>query len=111
MSRSTWGLAVLACLGSASVSAQTVVERRNFSAERFRLSLDREGLLSAEWAEVPQHLSWDVSMWLGFADDPLALYRTTAEGRSRAGTLVDSRLGGSLIVALGLFDRVQLGLD
>ncbi len=111
MSRSTWGLAVLACLGSASVSAQTVVERRNFSAERFRLSLDRDGLLSAEWAEVPRHLSWDVSMWLGFADDPLALYRTTAEGRTRAGTLVDSRLGGSLIVALGLFDRVQLGLD
>jgi outer membrane protein OmpA-like peptidoglycan-associated protein len=106
------GLAVsLAVLGAAAgAAAQTIQESRNFSAERFQLSLDRDGILTVEWAEVPRHLSWDLSLWLGYADDPLALYRTGTP-RTRVGELIDSRLGGGLVLALGLLDWVQLGVE
>ena len=68
------GLAVgLWVAGSAAAAAaQTVNESRNFSAERFELSLDADGILSAEW---------------------------------------DTRVGGGLVLALGLFDWVQLGVE
>ncbi|MCA9549247.1 MAG: OmpA family protein [Myxococcales bacterium] len=102
------GLAVLTA--SAAAPAQTVREARNFSAERFQLSLDRDGVLSLEWAEVPRHMAWDVSLWLGYADDPLALYKTGTP-RTRVGTLVDARVGGGVAVALGLLNWVELGVE
>ncbi len=111
-SRSAAGVLLLwASFVPAAASAQSVAEGRNFSAERFRLSLDQQGLLNVEWAEVPNHLDWDLSLWLGLADDPLAIYKVQDGKRSRVGPLVDQRLGGSVVIALGLFDWVQLGID
>lgn len=103
--------ALIVTLSGTAARAQPVSEPRNFSAERFRLSLDRDGLLSAEWAEVPAHLSYDVSFWLGYADDPLVLYRNVGDERERLGALVAKRLGAGVVMALGLFDWVQVGVE
>jgi outer membrane protein OmpA-like peptidoglycan-associated protein len=111
---SKWAAGVLllwATIATNPAAAQPVAEGRNFSAERFRLSLDKQGILNAEWAEVPDHLDWDLSLWLGVADDPLAIYKVEDGKRSRVGPLVDRRVGGSVVIALGLFDWVQLGID
>ncbi len=82
-----------------------------YDVERFRLSIDRQGILDVEFAEVVNHLELDVGVWLGYADDPLNVYRDTSDGRERVGSIVSSRLGGNLVAALGLFDRFELGID
>lgn len=82
-----------------------------YELERFRLSLDRNGMLDVEWGAVPRHLTVDFGMWLGYANDPLTLYRTTDDGRERVGELVSRRIGGTLVGAVGLYERFQVGLS
>ncbi|MBI4816376.1 MAG: OmpA family protein [Deltaproteobacteria bacterium] len=95
-------------LGVPAAAAQAV-EPQTFSVERLLFSIDREGLLGVEWAGVPRHLAWDVGLWLGNANDPLTLQ--SKDSGDRLGSLVQDRLGGSLMFAIALFDWVQLGLD
>ncbi|MBI2373989.1 MAG: OmpA family protein [Deltaproteobacteria bacterium] len=99
----------VALFGAQPASAQTVSEPQTFSVERLLLAVDRQGLLGVEWAGVPKHLSWDIALWLGNANDPLVLH--SKESGDRMGSLVENRLGGSLVFALALYDWVQVGLD
>lgn len=70
------------------------------------MSLDKDGLLDVEWAEVPPHLAFDISLWLGGSDDPLEI-RQNGEPIAR---LVDHRIGGALLLGVGLFEWIQLGV-
>ena len=87
--------------------SQAVTEK--FSLERFRLSLDRTGILDVESGEIPRHLFWDVSVWFGHSDDPLVVY--SEQDGNRTGSLVSDRLSANLLVALGLYEYVQIGVD
>ncbi len=82
---------------------------QEISLERFRLSLDEKGILDVESGEVSGHMDWKISAWLGYEDDPLVL-RDRASG-DRIGALVSDRIAGGLVLALGLWDRFQIGLD
>jgi uncharacterized protein (TIGR03382 family) len=84
-------------------------DSRNFSAERFKLSSDRDGILDVESGTVIGHLNWDLGFWLGYADDPLALYM--ADGDERIDSFLTRRIGGELVAALGFGKRLQLGLQ
>ncbi len=88
--------------------AQTT-EGQNFSVERFQLSLVREGMMNLEWAGVPDHPAGDISLWLGYADDPLVLYSQRDD--SRQGELVRGRLGAGLVLAIALFEWVEIGAE
>lgn len=82
-----------------------------YELERFRLSMDRYGVLDVELGRVPEHMSFDLGMWMGYANDPLTLYRTDESGdRERIGELVSRRIGGTLMGSIGLYDRFQIGL-
>lgn len=81
-----------------------------YNVERFRLSTDRGGILDVELAEVMPHLQLELSAWLGYSNDPLVVYRDTADGRVREGAVVSDRLGGNLLAAIGLFDRFEIGV-
>ena len=96
-------------LGSQSASAQSAAEPRNFPVERFHPAVDRQGILDAEWAEVTRHLSWDVALWLSYANDPLVLRFVDQSGRATA--LVSHRLGGTLVGSVGLFDWAEVGVE
>lgn len=99
---------VAAALLCATASAQTNPVT-GFPVERLRISPDRSGLIDTEFGRVLPHLGFDVGLHLGYANDPLVVYRT-ADGQ-RLGSLVSDRLGGSLIGGLGLFDWLQLSLE
>lgn len=91
--------------GSSTALAQSATQE--FSIERFRLSLDKNGIFDVESAEVPKHLSWGVSTWLGYEDDPLVLYKKSTG--KRVGALISNRTAGSLLFSIGLWERIQLG--
>ncbi len=81
-----------------------------FSSERFQLASDRGGILDVEWAGVRRHLTIDMALWLGYANDPLTVSEIDDTGRERVGALVSDHVGGELIGAIGLFDRAQIAL-
>jgi cysteine-rich repeat protein len=105
------GAALLLCaaLVPAPVRAQSVATE--YPIERFRLAGDREGILDVEWAEVMAHGRLDIGLWFGYADDPLNVYLGRGEERMRAEALIESRLGGEIAAAIGLWDWLQLNLN
>jgi outer membrane protein OmpA-like peptidoglycan-associated protein len=93
-------------LGS-SASAQ----EGSFPAERLRPAMDRDGILDTEWGRVPDHLNYDVALWMGYALNPLVVSKTINGITTREGALVAHRVGANLVGAISLFDWVEIGLD
>jgi cysteine-rich repeat protein len=98
----------LAVAGPGVAQAQVVTGSSSYPAERFRLAMDRAGVLDVEAARTPGHLAVDVGVWMGYANDPLTV-RLGADGE-RLGALVSDRIGGDLVASLGLGRRFALGL-
>ncbi len=104
---------LLTPLGGALATAQQAdiaQESRDFPVERFRLALDANGVLDAESGEVPDHLSYGVALFLGFADDPLLVERREGNQTEIEGALVGSRLGAEIVLSVALYRWVQLGI-
>lgn len=97
-----------ALCGSNAARAQEVEVPSGFALERMRLTPSRTGLLDTEWGGVPQGLTWDVGLWLGYARNPLVL--RDADG-VRRGSLLQDRVGGSVVAAVSFLDRFQVGLE
>ena len=98
-------------LAQPSAKAQVAVGDTEFAIERFSLSMDRLGILDVEGAAVPKHLQLELSAWVGYANDPLVIYREEeGGGRSLLASLVHNRVGGSLLGSIGLWDRAAVGV-
>ena len=103
-------LLALAVVFPAAASAQSeLTEPQGFPAERLRISTNRRGLINVEEASVAPHLVWDAGLWLGYARNPILVYRL--EDNARLGPLVESRLGAALVASVGLYDRFEVGVD
>lgn len=101
------GLAALAFVALAATSARAQVATDEFGIERFRLAMDRAGVLDVDWAGVPGHLSWGGGVAIGFTHEPLVIYD---QQMNPVDALVDYRLTTSLFGSLALWNRLQLGL-
>ena len=91
--------------GARDASAQVTTR---YTAERFELTGHRDGILGVEWADTRGHLTYDAGVWLGYANDPINVY-DMATGE-RLGALVQARVGGDLVAAFRLWDRLELGV-
>jgi outer membrane protein OmpA-like peptidoglycan-associated protein len=96
-------------LSTPVASAQQEPLNDALSLERMRLATNRSGLISVESGTVPEHLAWDAGIWMGWSSNPLVLVRLS-DG-ARVGSLVSSRVGGSVVGSLGLFGWAQLGFE
>ncbi len=106
----TGGALVASLVATASPAAAQMVDvgATDYPAERFQLSMDRDGILGVESARAPGHLVVDLGIWLGYANDPLTL--RLGDDRDRLASLVNNRLGGDLVASVGIGDRIELGL-
>jgi outer membrane protein OmpA-like peptidoglycan-associated protein len=101
--------AAITGVASAPASAQITGE---FTLERFRISLDREGVLDSEWGRTLGHMRWDLGLWLGLANDPLVVVQRMDGGDyERIGSLVSQRVGGNLVGTIGFLSWGQLGAE
>lgn len=111
------GLVATACLlpalGSSVADAQsfTIQGDTDIQTERFRLSLDRSGMLGVENAAVPEHMIFDAALWLSYSNDPLVYSRRNGDDLDRIGSLVHDRFTGGLTMSLSFFNFLQLGLE
>ncbi len=94
-----------------SADAQVAMEPRNFSVERFQLASDRQGLLGVEWAEGRGNMAFDVAMWVGYANDPLVVYRDQDGGRERAASLVQNRTAAALAASISPRPWLTIAFD
>ena len=100
---------IVVFLASTPAWSQTSEGAKDLPMERFQLSLDRNGILGVEWAEVPDHLNFDLSLMLNFSDDVLVLRDPTTD--DKVGELIGSRLTGNIVGAIALLDWIQIGID
>jgi outer membrane protein OmpA-like peptidoglycan-associated protein len=100
------GASVLAFAPNAFAAAPT---DRSFPGERFQPAIDDDSLGVVETAHVPDHMSWDAALFLGYANNSLFLIDPNS-GR-RGVPLVESRLHGNLVGAISLFDWIEVGAD
>ncbi|MEM1028761.1 MAG: OmpA family protein [Myxococcota bacterium] len=111
---STHVAAAVAALGGtlagATPAQAQVGEAQTFPVERFRINIDGEGVNGVESGNLPKQWSWGGGFWLGYADDPLLLFRTTPDGREEISELMSHRLGGAFFAHVSLFDWAELGL-
>ncbi|HEX5061255.1 MAG TPA: carboxypeptidase-like regulatory domain-containing protein [Kofleriaceae bacterium] len=101
------GLAALAVVAALAGTARAQEATDQLGIERFRIAIDRAGILDVEWAGVPGHLSWGAGVLVGFAHDPLVVYD---RAMSAVDALVDRRLTTTVVGSIALWNRLQLGL-
>lgn len=99
-------LALLFTLAATGALAQ---ERGNFPGDRFRMSLSRSGLIDVEWGSPARPFAWDVGLFLNFSQNNLTLYRLS--DNQRVGSLIGSRLGGSLFGVIAPWEFFEVGLE
>ncbi len=92
---------------SGVAQAQTS-EEFGFPAERFTLSLDRQGVWGADSAQPTPHKAYGVNLWLGYNDNPVSVY-SIANPTSRIGSFVETRIGGELSGYYSFLGRFQVG--
>ena len=102
--------ALVLLLGATATShAQTA---QNFPVERLRLTLSGDGVGAVESGDVAKHLQWSVGVWFGAGNNLLVVNQTDDDGDTeRVGSLVDTRMGASLLASVGLFGHAELGLE
>jgi outer membrane protein OmpA-like peptidoglycan-associated protein len=102
---------LLIALAVVATTARAAEDPGRFVLERWRPAVDRNGILDVESGATLPSLELDAALWVGYANEPLALYRRTDTGLVRAGALVGPRAGAHVVVALGLLDWLELGVD
>ena len=91
--------------------AQAIDGDFNFNTERFRLSVDRGGILDVENAAVPEHFVIDLGLMLSYSNDPLVVNFEQDGESERVGSLVHDRISAHLVGSIGLLDWAQIGLE
>lgn len=101
------GWVALAIVAALATSARAQVASDELGIERFRLAMDRAGVLDVEWAGVPGHLSWGAGVLVGFAHAPLVLYD---RDMNAVDPVVERRLTTTLSGSIALWNRLELGV-
>src|SRR5688572_20473083 len=96
-----WVVGVVAVVLGAHGDAYAQVASDELGIERFRLSIDRSGVLDVDSADVPKHASWSGGLFVGFAHDPLVVYSRSMDPIE---SIVDRRLTTGLVGAIALWD-------
>ncbi|HEY4242791.1 MAG TPA: OmpA family protein [Kofleriaceae bacterium] len=107
--RSTQAIAAATGL-TLALAGTAKADPRDIPAERFQLSMDKDGLLSVENPRSTGWLTLDVGLWLGYADNPLSV-RQTGSDHDEVAKLVSHRLGAGLAGALGLGRYFEIGVQ
>jgi len=96
-------------LATAIICASTAVAAADgLDGERFTPATGVEGGFVNEHPGVPFHLGWGLGLFLNFAHDPVVVVDANNNVIAKP---VQTGLTADLVASLGLFGRVELGLD
>ena len=101
----------IACLVGlvASLSATQAESQGRFDIQRYNPAVERfTSYFAVPSGRVLPHLDYSLGLMANYADDPLVLYDGSDE---RVGSPISGQLTLNLMGALGIVDRLQIGLD
>ncbi len=101
-------LVVVAAAAALTSFAARADGGRALPAERLEIAAGVEGIGNTQWAGVPDHLSWDSGVLLGYEYDPVF---AVDEDNLRAGALIDNRVAGDVLANIALFNWLELSGD
>ena len=100
---------VAAILAVGALGAPESASAQGFDAQQFNPAVARTtGYLSTAGGTVLPDQIWEAGVMFTYADDPLVLVDGDGE---RLGALVHTQLAADIHAAIGLWDRVQIGID
>lgn len=101
------GVVILALLlgGTSQVSAQE--DSTSIQMQRLAPEPGADDIVGIQSSTTPDHLSWQLGVYLNFADDVLELRDANDNTAVR---LIDSQTGLDLMGSLGLWNRIDLGV-
>ena len=100
-------VAAATCLGLTSTTA-FAADAATLPVERFRPSLDSDGLTTTESGNVPGHLAYRSGLLLNYALNPLVIRDAD---NAVVGAIVAHRVAADALFSVGLYDRLSLGVD
>ena len=104
------GTAMVALLAvTAPLAAQAQSFSRSIDVQHFKAAPGESSILGVQGTEVLAPLAWSGGLFVTFATDPLVL--VDAFTGERRATLISNQTSLQLVVAMGLFERVELGLS
>ncbi len=98
----------LGLFGTAPAWAQAEPEANTVPLDRFRTTIDDNGLGITEGGAIPGHLGFQGGLILNYALNPLVLRDGDGDVIS---AIVAHRLVGDAVFTIGLFDYVSIGVD
>jgi outer membrane protein OmpA-like peptidoglycan-associated protein len=103
-------LAALLFAASSPALAQAVstTSQATLPVERFRTPIDATGLGTTEGGGIPSHLGVHTGVVLNYSLNPLVLRNAAGD---RVASIVANRIAADLVVSLGLFEYVSVGVD
>src|SRR5262245_50919366 len=103
-------IAPLAALSAwaAPAWAQTAPRDTTVDAQLFQPAIGANNFLTVESAEVPEHKQLSFGLTYNYQRRPYVVFSQGTMPSSS--NVIDSQLTGELDIALGLFDRFQVGL-
>ncbi len=103
-------VAISALLSTTTAHAQSVTDYDQITlpVERFRVPVDSTGLGTTEGGGIPSHLGVHTGLLLNYALNPLVL--RDGDG-NRVASIVANRIAADLVVSLGLWEYVSVGVD
>ncbi|QDG53217.1 hypothetical protein FIV42_21445 [Persicimonas caeni] len=106
---SIWGVAMLALLAvylQPAESRAQDLDLPDLQLERFRPAPGPADYLNVYGTGVPNHLEWDASFYVGYADDPMQISTRNFPFRET----VDVQSTMSLLGSVGLYDKFEVGI-
>ena len=100
-------LFLCACLGLLIASPLSALPKPNANTQLFKPAVDGKGLVTNEGGDILRHLKYTVNLILNYSSQPVRVDdRFTGKH-----WLVSDRISADLGVALGLWDRLELGIN
>ncbi len=93
------------------VSLSSNASGQSFDAEIFRPATSSNGLFSQDTADVLDRNVFNLALTFSASQDPLVMRDPASGDVLMNGSVVSSRVGAHLLAGVGLFGRLELGLD
>ncbi|MBU8897756.1 OmpA family protein [Corallococcus sp. M34] len=102
------GLALTVALVAPAARAQAPAASQAIDVQQYKPGPAAGDILGVHGAKVMRHLGWNVGLSFNYADKPLNFFDPRSE--KFLTSLVRSQVGLDLMGAIGLFDRLELGV-
>lgn len=105
------GFASTVAMVASSAVAQDAPTEKSIEVQLFQSAIGPKGFLTVDSASVPAHKTFGLGLWFNYQRSPFSLYTVTGNDQLRQTVdVVEQQMTAELTGAVGLLDKLQLGV-